>query len=30
MKHCTVIQIMDQKAMYVAGVESAYRARNTE
>ena len=30
MKHCTVIPIKDQKAMYVSGVESAYRALNTE
>ena len=30
MKHCTVIPIKDQKAMYVGGVESAYRALNTE
>ena len=30
MKHCTVIPIKDQKTMCVGGVESAYRALNTE
>ena len=30
MKHSTVIPIKDQKAMYVRGVKSAYRALNTE
>ena len=29
-KHCTLIPIKDQKAMDVRGVESAYRALNTE
>ena len=29
-KHCTLIPIKDQKAMHVGGVESAYRALNTE
>ena len=28
MKHCTVIPIKDQKAMYVRGVKSAYRVLN--
>ena len=28
--HCTLIPIKDQKAMHVRGVESAYRALNTE
>ena len=30
MKQWTVIPIKDQKAMYVGGVKSAYRALNTE
>ena len=29
-EHCTLIPIKDQKAMHVGGVESAYRALNTE
>ena len=29
-KHCIVIPIKHQKAMYVGGVESGYRAFNTE
>ena len=29
-KHCNVIPIKGQKAMYVGGVESVYRVLNTE